>query len=87
MVQNSQNPAAGVSKKHVAISYHVVREDVAVGIIKTYWISGGFNIDILNKQISKPEFKGHCDHIFCQPNFHLLRHNRLDQPSDKPDAN
>ena len=88
VVQNAQNPAADLSKKHVAISYHVVREAVAAGIIEPYWISGSFNMsDILTKQIPKPEFKGHCDHIFWQPDFHLLNHNRLDQASDEPDAN
>ena len=88
VVQNSQNPAADLSKKHVAISYHVVREAVATCIIEPYWISGGFNISyILTKQIPKSEFMGHCDHIFWQPDFHLLDHNRLDQASDKPDAN
>ena len=76
------------SKKHVAISYHVMREAVAAGIISPYWISGGFNMsDILTKKIPKPEFKGQCDHIFWQPDFHLLDHNRLDQASDKPDTN
>ena len=84
VVQNCQNPAADLSKKHVAISYHVVREAVAAGIIEPYWISGGYNMsDILTKQIPKPQFKGHCDHIFWKPDFHLLNHNHLDQASDK----
>ena len=88
VVQNAQNPAVDVSKKHVAISFHTVRKAVAAGIIAPYWISEGFNMsDILTKQIPKPEFNGHCDHIFWQPDFHLLNHNRLDQTSDKPDAN
>ena len=65
VVHNSQNPAADVSKKPLVISYHVVREAVAAGIIEPYWISGGFNMsDILTKQIPKSEFMGHCDHIF-----------------------
>ena len=42
VVQNSQNPAADLSKKHVAISFHVVREAVAAGIVEPYWISGDF---------------------------------------------
>ena len=33
VVLNAQNPAADLSKKHVAISFHVVREAVAAGII------------------------------------------------------
>ena len=88
VVQNCQILAADLSKKHVAISYHVVREAVTAVNIEPYWISGGYNMsDILTKQIPKPEFKGHCDHIFWQPDFHLLNHNRLDQASDNPHAN
>ena len=50
VVQNSQNPAVDLFKSYVAISYHVVREAVAAGIIGPYWISGGFNMsDILIK--------------------------------------
>ena len=36
VILNSQNPAADISKKHVAISFHVVREAVAAGIIDPY---------------------------------------------------
>jgi hypothetical protein len=78
VIQNCQNPAADFSKKHVAISYHVVREAVAAGIIEPYWIKGGNNLsDILTKQIPKPKFMEHCKYIFWQPDFHLLIHNRL----------
>ena len=88
VAHNAQNPAADFSKKHAAISYHVVREAVATSFIEPYWISGDFNMsDILPKQIPRPEFKGHCDHIFWQPGFQLLHHNLLDQASDEPDAN
>ena len=83
VVQNAQNPAVDLSKKHVAISYHIMRETVAAGIIEPYWISGGFNMsDILTKQIPKPKFIVHCKYIFCQPDFHLLRHNRLSEACD-----
>ena len=80
VVQNCQNPAADLSKKHVAISYHVVREAVAARIIEPYWIKGGYNMaDIFTKQIPKPQFMEHCKHIFWQPNFHLHTHNRLSE--------
>lgn len=36
VIQNCQNPAADLSKKYVAISYHLVREAVAAGIIAPY---------------------------------------------------
>ena len=36
VIQNSQNPAADLSKKHVAISFHVVCEAIAAVIISPY---------------------------------------------------
>ena len=79
MIQNAQNPAADLSKKHVAISYHVVREAVAAGIIEPYWLQGKWNLsDIMTKQIPTSEFRKHCDYIFWRPNFHLHSNNCLD---------
>ena len=88
VIQNSQNPAADLSKKHMAISYHVVREAIAAGIIEAYWIKSGYNMaDILTKQLPKPEFMEHCKHIFRQPDFHLRHHNRLSEIVDESDIN
>ena len=65
MVQNRWNPAADLSKKYVDISYHIVSQTVSADIIKPYWINGEYNMsDILTKQISNPQFMGHCYHIF-----------------------
>ena len=79
VILNSQNPAADLSKKHVAISFHVVREAVAAGIIEPYWLKGKYNTpDIMTKQIPVTEFKIHCDYIYWRPDFHLHSENRLD---------
>mmetsp|Transcript_30752 Transcript_30752/g.36558 ORF Transcript_30752/g.36558 Transcript_30752/m.36558 type:complete len:126 (-) Transcript_30752:187-564(-) len=37
VIQNAQNPAADLSKKHLAISFHVVREAIAAHIVEAYW--------------------------------------------------
>lgn len=80
VILNAQNPAADLSKKHVAISFHVVREAVAAGIIRPYWLKGQWNMsDIMTKQIPKSEFRSHVSHIFYRPNFHLHTKNRLDE--------
>ena len=82
VIQNCQNPAADLSKKHVAISYHLVREAVAAGIIAPYWLKGEYNIsDIMTKQIPKTPFKEHCSHIFWKPDFHFHTQNRLSDPN------
>ena len=80
MIQNCQNPAADLSKKHVAISFHLVREAIAAGIVAPYWLKGEYNIsDIMTKQIPKTPFKDHCKHIFWHPDFHFHSHIRLDE--------
>ena len=79
MILNSQNPYADLSKKHVAISCHTVREAIAVGIIEPYWLKGKWNISyIMTKQVPKSEFRNHCDSIFWQHEFYLCENNRLD---------
>ena len=45
IILNSHNPAADLSKKHVAISFHVVREAVAAGVVEPYWLKGEYNTD------------------------------------------
>jgi hypothetical protein len=83
VIQNSQNPEADLSKKHVAISFHVVREAIAAGIICPYWLKGKYNLsDIMTKQIPKPEFVKHTDFIFWRPNFHIHDKNRIDENFD-----
>ena len=80
VILNTQNPAADLSKKHVAISYHVVREAIAAGIIECYWLKGSNNLsDIMTKQLPTDPFRTHCDYIFWRPDFHLRDNNRLDE--------
>ena len=80
IILDSQNPAADLSKKHVAISFHVVRETVATGIIEPYCLRGRYNTsDIMTKQIPRTEFKKHYDYIYWRPDFSLKTDNRLDE--------
>ena len=52
VIQSAANPGHDLNKKHVAISFHVVREAVAAGIIEPYWIKSENNMsDIMTKQI------------------------------------
>ena len=85
VILNAQNPACDLSKKHVAISYNVVREAIAAGITECFWLKGRWNLsDIMTKQIPRTPFKTHCDHIFWRPDFHFRTTNRLDE--DTPDS-
>ena len=78
VIQNVQNPAADLSKKHVAISFHVAREAIAARIIEAYRLKGRWNLnDLMTKQIPRTAFKSHCDHIYWRPDFHIRTNNRL----------
>ena len=76
VIQNASNPSADLSKKHVAISFHTVREVIAARIVEAYWLQGKYNLsDIMTKQIPATEFSQHCDYIFWRPNFHIRTNN------------
>ena len=50
VILNSQNPATDIFKKHLEISFHVVREAVAVGMIEPYCLRGIYNtFNLMNK--------------------------------------
>jgi len=49
VIQNSQYPAADLSKKHVAISFDVIREAITAGIIEPYWLKGKWNLSYIMK--------------------------------------
>ena len=70
VIQNTSNPESNIKKKHVAISYHMVREAIAAKILVPYWIKGQNNLsDILTKQIGGPEFRTLVETIFWKPLF------------------
>ncbi len=78
VIQNAKNPEAELKKKHVAVSFHVVREAIASGTVYPAWLYTKYNIsDINTKIIPSNEFNTHCDHIFWRPNFSLHSNNRL----------
>ena len=68
VIQNATDADADLKKKHVAISFHVVREAIAAGTIAPFWLMGEFNMsDIMTKQIPGPAFNSHIRHLFWQP--------------------
>ena len=80
MILSASNPGHDLSKKHVAISFHVVREAIAAGIIEPYWLRGENNMsDIMTKQIPRDRFLRHLKYLYWNPNWHLRNHNGLDQ--------
>ncbi len=68
VIQNATNPEADLKKKHVALSFHFVREAIAAGITAPYWMEGKHNgSDITTKQIGSTEYLRHCDNLFWKP--------------------
>jgi len=85
VITNAVDPEADLKKKHVALSFHVVREAVAAGIIEPYWLKGAYNLsDIMTKQISAQEALTHCDSIFYRKGFHICDINNLDGKLSQP---
>ena len=65
VIQSASNTDAELSKKHVAISFHVVREAIAAGIVDPHWLNGEVNMsDIITKQISDTSYKHHVENLF-----------------------
>ena len=80
MIQSASNPGHDLSKKHVAISFHVVRKAIDAGIIEPYWLKGMYNTsDIMIKQIPSGLFTCHLNYIYWKPDWHLQTHNGLAQ--------
>ena len=60
VIQNAACADSQLKKKHVAISYHSVRESVAAGITQPIKIDGKYNFaDINTKQIARDPFTTH----------------------------
>jgi hypothetical protein len=84
VIQSASNPGHDLSKKHVAISFHVVRKAIAAGIIEPYWLKGAYNMsDIMTKQIPGGPFSRHLNYIYWKPDWHLRTNNGLNQDFDE----
>ena len=80
VILSASNPGHDLSKKHVAISFHVVCEAIAAGIVEPYWLKGEKNMsNIMTKQIPRDEFLHHLKYLYWSPNWHLRNHNGLGQ--------
>ena len=78
VIDNASNPHADIKKKHVAISFHTVREAIAASIVEPYWVPSKVNTsDIMTKQTPAPTHEGHCSFIFHRDGFPLRKHNNF----------
>ena len=60
VISNASTPDATLKKKHIALSYHTVRESVSAGIISPHQISSKNNIaDLLTKSLDRNTFMEH----------------------------
>jgi hypothetical protein len=64
VISNATTPEASLKKKHVALSYHSVRESVSAGIIHPHQIMSKDNIvDLLTKPLDRGTFMGHANKV------------------------
>ena len=81
VLQNTQIPTVQLSEQCVAISFNAPREAEAAKIIAPYWLKVKWNVsDITTKQITITKFRNHCKFMSWQPDFHIVAHNRLNDP-------
>jgi hypothetical protein len=60
VIQNATTPEGTLKKKHVALSYHFVREAVAINIIAPRKVGSPDNFaDVMTKPLDKDTFMGH----------------------------
>jgi len=60
VIQNATTPEGTLKKKHVALSYHFVREAVAIRIIAPRKVKSPDNFaDVMTKPLDKDSFMGH----------------------------
>jgi len=64
VVKNASRPESPLSKKHVAIAYHHVREAQAAGVVQVSFTAGEYNLaDILTKPLPGPRKKELASHV------------------------
>jgi hypothetical protein len=60
VISNTTNPDATLKKKHIALSFHSVRENVSAGVVYPHQISSENNIaDLLTKPLDQNTFMQH----------------------------
>jgi hypothetical protein len=60
VIQNATMPEGTLKKKHVALSYHFVREAVAVNVISAFKVAGKDNFaDVFTKPLERDGFMHH----------------------------
>ena len=65
-IQSANIPDSELKKKHIAISYHFVREAIAARIINPIWLCSHENYsDICTKTLAGPTFNGHIHELMA----------------------
>ena len=60
MILSASNPGCDLLKKYIAISFHMLCESIATGIVEPYWLKGENNMsNIMTKQIPRDELLHH----------------------------
>jgi hypothetical protein len=79
-------PQSKLSKRHVALSYHRVREAVAAGLIRFEWIHGDDNpADILSKHWGYQQVSDQIQALLFMPGKHPLSNKERDGRELTPD--
>jgi hypothetical protein len=68
VVTSGSIPHSNLSKRHVALSYHKVRETIAAGVMNFYWIHTSENpADVLSKHWARHKVADHLHQLLFMP--------------------
>ena len=66
VIQSANIPDSEMKKKHIAISYHYVREAITAGIVNPIWINSHENFsDIMTKAVGGNTFDSHVHELMA----------------------
>ena len=66
VIQSANIPDGKLKKKHIAISYHYVREAIAASFVNTVWCKSSKNFaDICTKALGNNAFKSIADDLMA----------------------
>jgi hypothetical protein len=64
--QSAGIPDGELKKKHVAISYHYVREAIAAKVVNSFWVQSAANLaDICTKALGRHAFRDIVEILMC----------------------
>ena len=84
---SGSTPSSSLTKKHLAIAYHKIREAVAATIILFVWIKSSINIaDLLTKALNGQKHRSLTSHLLFGRGESFVKGSDKNDPNDSKDS-